>query len=390
MLSLNSLEALPFINKLQLKSKEKSIVGIAVVVTTAVILAFLISALLFKSTMPKEPEVTLPEYDTSTTPEVVYDSLSLEGFKNSATLHFQQGNFYEAGLYLEKLIKQDERDTFALKMMITVLTNLEKRAEAKLFLEKLNSLEPNNCQNKKLEIALLSSEEVLSNHQKERYKECLKEPGISNAIANKILGKAPELSKSLLKGANKADGLSLIKIKEQLKDSIFHSDEIEELLVSANKTNPLNYEGHLLLGQILLKEKRVEEAEKALLIAQRLSPENHLIRYHLGILNFRYKENPEKGALFFEKALELEPSHWESALQMGLIFQKKGKPAGAIHYFNKSLNYAPHNIRILLQLAAAYETNSQKKSAIETYNKILELDNRNDIALYKIKILKKD
>lgn len=390
MFSLNSLEALPFINKLQLKSKEKTIVGIAVVITTAVLLTLLLSALLFKSTMPKEPEIVLPEYDTSTTQTTEYDSLSLEGFKNSATLHFQQGNFYEAGLYLEKLIREDERDTFALKMMITVLTNLEKRAEAKLFLEKLNSIEPDNCKNRKLEIALLSSEEVLEKHKKGHYTECLKEPGISNAIANKILGKAPELSKSLLKGSSKSDGLHLIRVKELFKDSIFYSNEIETLLVKANKTNPLNYEGHLLLGQVLIKEQRVEEAEKALHIARRLSPENHLIHYYLGILNFRYKENPEIGAQFFEKALELEPSHWESALQMGLIFQKKGKPAGAIHYFNKSLNYAPHNIRILLQLAAAYETNSQKKSAIETYNKILELDNRNDIALYKIKILKKD
>lgn len=391
MLSLNSLEALPFIHKLPLQSKEKNLLGIATVFLIAFTLSVLTGLLIYKHTTIEEPEEAIVQAETSTTPEVVYDSISIMGFKEASQHLLAQGKLYEAGAYLEKVLIQNNNDTFALRSMTQILTKLNKAKEASLFLKKLQQLEPKNCHNIKLEIALLSPKEVLKKYNSGQYTNCLSTPGLSNLIAQRILGEAPEESKLLLR-ANPEDksGLFLAQAKEILRDTLIYSPKAEKLLLKATKESPLNYEGHLLLGQIYLLKKRNSLALKELQIAYRLSPDNYNICYHLGLFHFKHNNHPLKAAEFFEKALKSNPSHWESALQMGLIFQKSGKNAGAIHYFNKSLNYNPHNTRILLQLGAAYERAEKKEEAIEVYERIIGIDNQNDIALYKIKILKKD
>lgn len=391
MLSLNSLEALPFIHKLPLQSKEKNVVGVATVFIIAFTLSTLAALIIIKNTIIEEPTTTSVNRDTTTLPQIEYDSITLQSFKEASQHLLTQGKLYEAGDYLERILIQDNSDTFALRAMINTLTKLNKKDDARLFLKKLQQLEPENCNNLKLEITLLTSKEVLKKHNEGYYTNCLSTPGLSNLIAKKILGEAPEESKLLLKAERDENAdIFLLEAKQLLADSMAYTPTIEKLLLKATQESPLNYEGHLLLGQIYLLEKNNTAALKELQIAHRLSPNNHNICYHLGLFYFRHDNQPHKAAEFFEKALQLNPSHWESSLQMGLIFQKKGKSEGAIHYFKRSLNYKPHNTRILLQLGAAYERSNQKEEAIEIYERILGIDNQNDIALFKIKILKKD
>lgn len=392
MLSINSLEALPIISKSSFKSKEKILLGAATVFTLGISIALIVGALLLKATTPKEPAIETSNSEAAdTTPVVIYDSISILGFKNAVTHLMTQDSLYSAGVFLEKILQQNANDTFALRRMISILIAVDKKEDATLFLDKLKSLDSDECANLKFEIALLTPKEVLTNYRSGEYTSCLSTSGITNTIADKVLGIAPEVAKELIKGErNTSDKLYLLQAKEKLKESFSLTPEIEKLLINANKNSPLNFESHLILGELYLKAKKSDLAQKELEIALRLSPNNHIVCYHLGILYFKQRNNPQKGATFFEKALKLENSHWESALQLGLIFQKLGKPTGAIHYFNQSLQYAPNNTRILLQLGAAYEQSDKKNKALETYEEILKIDNQNDIALYKIKILKKD
>lgn len=391
MLSLNSLEALPFIHKLPLQSKEKNLLGIAVVFLVSFSISTLIAFTIIAKTQTKSTNELSPQSSSTPLPTTQYDSVSIQGFKEVSQLLLDQGQYYKAGSYLEKIISQDKNDTLAIRNMVTVLTHLQKKDEALLFLQKLNQLDPNNCQNIKLEINLLSSTEVLKRYNNHQYNNCLSHPGISNLIAQKILGVAPDESKTLLKAnaSNKSE-LYLLEAKEILNKEMAYSPKVEELLIKAKQEAPLHFESHFLLGKIYLMKKMNTLALKELEIAYRLSPENVAICYHLGLYYFKHSNQPDTAAKFFEKALSLNPSHWESALQMGLIFQKNGKTEGAIHYFKKSLEHVPHNTRILLQLGASYEKANKKKDAIKTYESILNIDNQNEIALYKIKILKKD
>jgi protein O-mannosyl-transferase len=81
-----------------------------------------------------------------------------------------------------------------------------------------------------------------------------------------------------------------------------------QLLQTAALIRPKRAEVHGLLGEVYLKQKKIEKAEFHLKQAVKLKPEYDIAMRNLGIVYYFHLKKPEKAAVFFSRALSINPN----------------------------------------------------------------------------------
>ncbi|MEM3064661.1 MAG: tetratricopeptide repeat protein [Candidatus Nitrosotenuis sp.] len=102
--------------------------------------------------------------------------------------------------------------------------------------------------------------------------------------------------------------------------------------------------------------------------------QNGTIEFNLG--NFK------KALMFFDKTLELRPTHIGALIKKGNILGKFGKYANAISCYDKALNIEPQNILALINKGLALHYLQRYDEAIACYDAVLQQKPANTIALY--------
>ncbi|PVU97431.1 hypothetical protein BB561_000537 [Smittium simulii] len=192
-------------------------------------------------------------------------------------------------------------------------------------------------------------------------------------------------------------------------------EKAEQLLESIYSTNPysLNYvDIHSNILYVMGDKQKLAQLAKKCTEIQKNRPETCCNYYSL-------RNEHEKSAIYFEKALKLDPNyysawtllgheymHMKNTSQaigayrgavnlnkrdyrawygLGLTYEMLKLPHYAIYYFQQASALRPNDYRMLTALANCYEASNQISVAIECYKKILvESPENKSIALYKL------
>jgi tetratricopeptide (TPR) repeat protein len=82
----------------------------------------------------------------------------------------------------------------------------------------------------------------------------------------------------------------------------------------------------------------------------------------------------EDARMQYEKALELDKSHFLAAYNLGLLWEAEGKPSKAISAYRKSISRKPGFPQSHFRLGRLYEQSGSKGRAVREYAKAFRLD----------------
>ena len=132
--------------------------------------------------------------------------------------------------------------------------------------------------------------------------------------------------------------------------------EAEKVLLQAKKLNPNNADVHNLLGIIYDQKSDFAKAESEYRTAIRLNPKAVSPLANLGIL--LAKTNRPKDAIqTFEIVLKLNPNHPQTIINLGFLYSSVGNFPFAIEFLNMANLIQPNSYDILFKLGTAlYQT----------------------------------
>lgn len=103
--------------------------------------------------------------------------------------------------------------------------------------------------------------------------------------------------------------------------------------------------------------------------------------FQSGIIEFNLG-NFKNALSFFDKTLELQPTHISALIKKGNILGKFGKYANAISCYDMALNIESQNILALINKGLALHYLQRYDEAIVCYDAVLQKKPDNTIALY--------
>ena len=386
------IELIPPLKNALLHDREKRIVA-AVILISVSITVFVISLnvayqiLEVETEEEDEPEeqTTVKTYEPRTLK--YYDEIEKEALYFSLGRAFKNNNLTYAEDIVDKLIANDSTDSFA--QYFSAKINIERKNYNEAYLTllglKLRNFMPDSV--KTLLISVVSDEEL---------QDIIKDPDSLSAIQ---LAKAGERFVAM-----KNDSLAHVLFTKSLRKD---SNSVEALYQSARwYMNRKNYKtAEKLLNKLLLLDSlsaRTQGRYAILLhetgryrqplahykIAFARDSFDFNLAYNFGDLYFSYLNDNENAKKYFKRAVELEPSTWQSYFKLGVISLESNTLDSAIYYFEIADDYSTDNLRLLYLLATAYEKKNDYESALEVYERLLKIDPLNDIALYKKQLLK--
>lgn len=120
--------------------------------------------------------------------------------------------------------------------------------------------------------------------------------------------------------------------------------------------------GNELDDRILDQERRVAE-----------DPNSADLRNDLGNL-LASRRFAEDARMQYEKAIELDKSHYLAAYNLGILWETEGKPWKAIGAYRKSISRKPGFPQSHFRLGRLYEQRGWEKLAVREYAKALRID----------------
>lgn len=123
------------------------------------------------------------------------------------------------------------------------------------------------------------------------------------------------------------------------------TDNIEkasELAQKEIKGNPGSVDGYILLGEILKKKEKYNEAEAQYKNAQKINPKNVDVLVGMAYINFM-KSQYDIALDLFKKAKRYEPGRAETHKLLGDVYRKLGQSALAIESYEMFLELSPNS-----------------------------------------------
>ncbi len=216
-------------------------------------------------------------------------------------------------------------------------------------------------------------------------------------------------------------GLYAQAIMAQLRSRNAAQREWEEslhILKRAATRDSLRSESARLLGEVYIRLKKWNEAERALLLARRREPadseiylllaqlhhsrfqplgfENELELYQYALAlnpinlqaglaeaDYLWRENREKQAIeIFEHWLKLNPNHLETLMSLGRIYIANGNQAKIFEIYERILKLASGNAEAYYNLGIVYYHAEDDDNAIKFFERAIQLDNHAEARLY--------
>jgi uncharacterized protein len=120
---------------------------------------------------------------------------------------------------------------------------------------------------------------------------------------------------------------------------MFHSKDMSQCQIAV-KLQPDSAWGRAMLGNLLLKAKRPDEARKEIEVAVKLEPDRWDVYLLQGVLE-AHANNFEAATIYLRKALALNPQSAESHYYLGFLLSNQGKLSEALEEYRLCLRYDP-------------------------------------------------
>ncbi len=407
-LSFESLESLPVIKKLPFSGIEKRILGFVILFSSSIVLFTAITLLLINIKSPnaheKKTDTKLPTSVTTNEeqPSKEYDPLEQEAILITAEAFLKKGNIEKAGEYLEKLSHINDQSAKQRRITAELLIHQGKLSNAQAYLMELRNEEPNNATTAKLYVKTIAPQTLISTPLETIVKGFSKNPDVLLAVAQTVIKTAPNEAITFLTEALTASP-SHDKSLFELGSLYLFNDNVKDipkaipLLSKAVMIAPdsAKYSSALGLAEFQMWEnsfpqekKLFNDCEIHLKKAVTLEPNSSNNLYNLAEL-YSYEDSFSlQSEDLFLKAIKISPTFWNASFKLGLLYLKKRKYEGAINQFNNALALSKDNIRILHQLAVAYEKTGNTVKSQQIYKQIVTINPKDNIALYKLQIIK--
>jgi tetratricopeptide (TPR) repeat protein len=181
-------------------------------------------------------------------------------------------------------------------------------------------------------------------------------------------------------------GIFILSIAAYKRNSIWDTEiSLWEDTVSKS---PKKARPHYHLGMAYLNANRTEDAIRELTIVTQTEDFARL-HYNLGVALFKTGFYDEAIASY-KKALALEPSHFDSHLNLAVSYALIKQPAEAEREFKAAVLLRPESIQAHLNMAAFYENSGNTTKAEEEYRHLMKYQpkipdkiNNNGVAYYK-------
>jgi tetratricopeptide (TPR) repeat protein len=163
---------------------------------------------------------------------------------------------------------------------------------------------------------------------------------------------------------------------EACLDLAYHLGGDEEIAVLRHAVNiaPERADTRLYLGESLLKQGHLEEAERALHQAIKKKPDMGWAYFCLGkVLEEQDRLAEAEGA--FRQGIKVCPQSSETYLELGLLLDAKGRLKEAEAAYRQSIEIR-HNPSAFAYLSMLCFGDGRKEEALEAYGQAVELDER--------------
>jgi tetratricopeptide (TPR) repeat protein len=139
---------------------------------------------------------------------------------------------------------------------------------------------------------------------------------------------------------------------------------------------PGDSEGWALLGSILARQARLDEAADAFRRAFQLGPQG--IKSSLDLAAALATLNRHEEAIQeYKRILAMKPRCVPALLQLGQIVEKEGRHAEAGNYFRQALTNRSQRLPELMELGTFFQSRGDHPAAVEVYTDALELSPAN-------------
>jgi len=409
--SLESLESLPIIKKLPFSSLEKRILGLVILVSTSVVIFSITTILILQLSSPKNLNTentassgkkSTVENETKVLVEKEYDPLEQEALLMAAEAYLKSGNTEKAGDFLERISTIKNQSFRQRRITAELLVAQNRLSEAQQHLVELRKEQPRNLHIASLYVQTVAPQTLLTTPLDSIVPGFSKESEILYAAGLTTKSTSPkDAALFLIEALNNSPQMhnalfllgSLYREEIQLKD--LHKS-IQMLLRAVDSApDSAAYWSALGLAQLEQFEtadtplpETFNKAEIAFKKAIKLQPNstNHL--YNLAELYSLENNYHFLSEELYTKAIKQSPSFWMASFKLGVLYSKNKKYNGASEQFWNALKYSQNNIRILHQLAVSLENSGNTTESQSIYNQIVTLDPKDQIALYKLQLMK--
>jgi tetratricopeptide (TPR) repeat protein len=151
-----------------------------------------------------------------------------------------------------------------------------------------------------------------------------------------------------------------------------HWRDSRTLFAHAIEVVPDNWLANDVMGLLLVKEERFDEAERFLLASLRVNPEQDDAWNNLGIISMK-RGRIEEAAGRFSRSLDILPGNGFACLNLGNIRMMQGDRRQAIAYYAQAIAKLPENPEARYNLASALSGEGRIDEAVGQYRAALAL-----------------
>ena len=250
------------------------------------------------------------------------------------------------------------------KVRYLLATTYEEKGENKLAMEEFRNIS--------------ISSELYANSQIRAGIILKKEGKISEAI---------NLIKEVIKKKNDQVPLYLFlsSLYEDSKDSV----AAENILNEGVKIAPKEIDLHYALGVIYEKTNRLSESVKEMEMVLAIDPDN---AEALNFIGYSYADrgmNLEEAEKMIVKALKIKPDNGYLIDSLGWVHFKKNQLNSAVKYLKQALELLPDDVNVIEHMGDVCVKLNKTKEAQEMYNRALKIDPKNSPIQKKLEDLTK-
>lgn len=136
-------------------------------------------------------------------------------------------------------------------------------------------------------------------------------------------------------------------------------------------------------GAQLLKDGKLDEAEKSFLQVLRQGGKSALLHHNLGIV-YQQQKAHDNAILQFREAIRLQPNFGEARLLLGYSLLSLAKSAEAVKELERAVTLLPKQAEARLQLAKAYERTDNWFGVVDQFRALREIDPKNGEYAYQL------
>jgi tetratricopeptide (TPR) repeat protein len=177
--------------------------------------------------------------------------------------------------------------------------------------------------------------------------------------------------------------LFLSSLYEDAKDSV----AAENILIEGIKMFPREIDLHYVLGVIYEKTNRLPESVKEMEMVLAIDPDN---AEALNFIGYSYADrgmNLDEAEKMIVKALKIKPENGYIIDSLGWVHFKKNQFSSALKYLKQALELLPNDINIIEHMGDVYVKLNKTKEAQEMYNRVLKIDPKNNSVQKKLEDL---